>query len=190
MAADSRALPPTPTVYAAAANLGNGARIAAGFGSDIVLFSVPIDALRYSTAEQERTVQDSASSFEDLKWLELLPHPTSNALAIPEVHDQRSTSLEKLNMKWVHYLPASGSKKPTSLDDLWPLEIPGTRIGSLEDLRALSIQATALDGLVIWAFSASAAAKVWQVDDGQRPTTYTRKIAGADGVVFADEAPG
>ena len=45
-------IPAKPTCYAAAADLNNGVRIAAGYGNHVVLYSVPVDALKYSTAEQ------------------------------------------------------------------------------------------------------------------------------------------
>lgn len=43
---------PKPGLSAAAWDLERGARVAAAYGSEIVLYSVPVDALRYSTAEQ------------------------------------------------------------------------------------------------------------------------------------------
>ena len=44
-----------PTVYAVARDLNYGARIVAAYGDKIFLYSVPVDALKYSTAEQEQT---------------------------------------------------------------------------------------------------------------------------------------
>ena len=182
---------PTPTVYAAAQNLSNGVRVVAGYGDKLVLYSVPVDALRFSSAEQEETLQDSSKPLEELEWLEVFRHPTSNAHAIQEhIPDEANGArFERLNMMWTRYLPRSNENRPESLDTLWPLRIAGICIGSLNGLKALSVQDTVMDGLVIRAFSSYGLAKAWEVDDGKRPAVYIRETVGADGVVREAETP-
>ena len=89
---------------------------------------------------------------------------------------------EQLNMAWVHYLPAATGHKVESLDDIWPLRIPGTWIGSTEGLKALSVQDW-FGQLVVWAFSERGQAMSWHVDDGQRPAVRMQKVVGFDGIV-------
>ena len=181
----------TPTVYAATQGLSNGVRIVAGYGSEIVLYSVPIDAFKYSAAEQEGTLQDSSKPFEELEWLDVLLHPPSNAHAIRETMSESSNAVpsERLNMLWTHYLPASEKYKTESLDRLWPLKIPGTSIGHLDGLKALSVQETVMDGLVVWAFSNSGLAKAWEMDNGQGPIVQLHSEVRADGVIRETEKP-
>ena len=160
-----------PQSYAAANSLDRGARIVGAYGSAIVLYSIPVDALRYSTAEQEGTIRDSSKPFEELKSLHVLCHPTSNAQAVQENTSDRLNTFrcDRLNMLWAHFLPGFANHGPTSLDTLWPLRVEGTVIGSLDGVSALSVQETDLDGLVVWAFGAGGIAKAWDVDSGQRP---------------------
>jgi hypothetical protein len=181
--------PTAPTIYAATQNLNIGVRIAAGYGSKIVLYSVPVDALKYSTAEQEETIQDSSKPFEELEWLNILPHPTSNAQAIQEAVAGSVFRYERLNMRWALYLPEIHEEQPSSLDRLWPLRIRGTVIGSLDGVKALSVQDTVMDGLVIWGFSISGLAKAWEVDKGQRPFVRTYSTITSDGIVREGEIP-
>ena len=181
--------PVAPTVYAATQNLNNGVRIAAAYGSTIVLYSVPVDALKYSTAEQEETIQASSKPFEELEWLNLLHHPTSNAQAIQEAVGGSTVRYERLNMLWARFLPSMNEEQPSSLDRLWPLRIQGTIIGSLDGVKALSVQDTAMDGLVIWGASTSGLAKAWEVDNGQRPFVKTYSTITSNGIVREGETP-
>jgi hypothetical protein len=181
--------PQTPTAYAATQNLNNGVRIAAAYGDNIVLYSVPVDALKYSTAEQEETIQDSSKPFEELEWLNILPHPTSNAQAIQEAVGGSTVRYERLNMLWARFLPSMNEEQPSSLDRLWPLRIRGTCIGSLEGVNALSVQDTIKDGLVVWGFSTSGLAKAWEVDNGQRPFARTYSTVTSGGIVREGEIP-
>lgn len=186
---------PVPNVYAATKVTVNGLRIAASHGNIIILYSVPGDALRYSTAEQEETIQDSSKPFEELEWLDILPHSTSNAAAVRNSLSDTGfpNRCERLNMLWAHYLP-SPEDKVESLDGVWPLRICGTVVGTLEGLKALSIQESPADGLVIWAFGTAGMAKAWEVDGGQRPLVKTWSTVGTDGFVREDtpmtETPG
>lgn len=175
----------SPSIYAAAADLLDGVRIAAVYESDIVLYSVPVDVLRYSTAEQERTIQDPLVPFEELKWINLLQHPTSNAHTLSGEASDATRRFDRLNMAWVHYLPSAADGRVRTLDSLWPFHIPGTWIGKLDDVRTLAVQASSGDGLVVWAFSGSGVGKAWKVDDGRRPVESLRRGDGDgdDGVV-------
>ena len=178
-----------PTVYATTQNLNNGVRVAAAYGNSIVLYSVPVDALKYSTAEQEETIQDSSKPFEELEWLNLLPHPSSNAQAIQEAVGGSNVRYERLNMLWAHYLPSMNEEQRSSLDRLWPLRIQGTIIGSLDGVKALTVQDTVMDGLVIWGFSTSGLAKAWEVDNGQRPFVKSYSTITSEGIVREGETP-
>lgn len=162
-----------PRLYAATRSLYNGVRIVAAFSDTVVLYSVPIDALKYSTAEQESTAQDSSKPFEELEWLNILPHPTSNAQAIQESERAGVVRFQRLNMLWAHYMTSSGNEAQSSLDELWPLRIQGTVIGSLDNVQALSVQESMTHGLVVWAFGTSGFSKAWEVDDGQWPFEQT-----------------
>ncbi len=153
-----------PPVCAALNNLEDGARIVALYGEHIVLFSVPVDVLRYSTAEQESTIQDPAVSFEELDFVEILRHPTSNAGAFVRQSSSSDASVtpksDKLNMKWVHYVRSmAASDHPVSLDGLWPIVITGLVVGLLPGTQTLSVQECEAEGLVVWAFSSADVAK-------------------------------
>ncbi|TKA75228.1 hypothetical protein B0A55_05888 [Friedmanniomyces simplex] len=107
------------TLYAAASDVDNGVRVAVAYGNDVVLYSVPIDALRYSTAQQEETLQPLDEPFADLETADVLQHPTSNVAAIREARFEAEgvARFDKLNMVWAHWLPASGggrSQRKTS----------------------------------------------------------------------------
>ncbi|KAF2481066.1 hypothetical protein BDY17DRAFT_311857 [Neohortaea acidophila] len=124
-----------PTLYAASHDLTHGVLIAAIYGEDLIMYSVPIDILRYSTAEQEGTIVDSTVPFHELKELCLLSHPASNAAALQQSDELPNQSenekFERLNMLWVHHLPSPGARERerTSLGDVWPVRIMGRRIG-------------------------------------------------------------
>ena len=181
-----------PTVCAASNDVSNGVRIAAGYGNDVVLYSVPVDALRYSTAEQEQTLIDSSDSFEELEHVDLLPHPASNAQVVrdSEIGDEESPAhFERLNMLWAHYLPAAGDHKAESINEIWPLRIPGTCVGCLEYLAALSVQETVQVGLTVWAFNELGMARAWRVDDGERPVPFVKRAVGFDGIVRDMDSP-
>lgn len=169
------------SVYAASSDLSRGARVVAVYGEDVVLFSVPADALRYSTAEQESSIQPPETPFHALETLQLLKHPLSNAPAAREYYDS-SARFDELNVKWVHHLPADG-EPATSLEDLWPLRIPGSVVGSLPGVAALAVQETVEAGLAVWAFSSVGVAKAWKVDDGERPVLRVWSSVDGDGVV-------
>ena len=162
-----KAMKSPPSVYATQSDLTGGVRIAAGYGDNVVVYSISIDALKYSTAEQESTLLDSAVPFEVLETMNVLKHPTSNARAIQESASESGEEpwqFDELNMLWVHYLHTEKDVEATSIDELWPIKIFGTHIGSIEALSALSIRSTAADGMIVWAFSKSGAAKTWQIN--------------------------
>jgi hypothetical protein len=174
-----------PQLYAASHYLDRGARIVAAFGSTIVLYSVPVDAFKYSTAEQEGTIQDSSKPFEELDSLLVLSHPTSNAQAVHESTTDGLTPIrcDRLNMQWAHFIPGFPDEGPDSLDTLWPLRIEGTVIGSLDGVTALSVQETDMDGLIIWAFSSGGVARAWDVDNGMKSFEQTYIIIMPEGTV-------
>jgi hypothetical protein len=177
-----------PKVYAVSSYLDNGVRLAAVYNDNIILYSIPIDAIRYSTAEQEQTIQDPSVPFEELEWIDVLQHPTSNAnsvaQSVPEA-TQTPRRTSRLNMSWVHYLPSAfEDRKADSLDTLWPIKIRGTHIGSLSEVRALAVQEDETDGLVVWAFSGLGTAKAWKVDDGKRAAALLHYSVDGDGAVW------
>lgn len=159
--------PLIPTIYAVSSDLDRNLRIAAAYGDDIMLFSVPVDAIRYSTAEQEGTLLDTAVSFDDLITMRILRHPTSNARAMQEqayaAADQSNSRFDEINMVWVHWLSTKGRAKPTSLDELWPVRASGMYVGSMSGLKALTIQERPSGGIVIWAFGQHGLATCWRM---------------------------
>ena len=165
------------------AEVGGGVRVAAAYGDDVALYTIPADALRYSTAEQENAVQssDEGVPFAELETLQVLRHPLSNAPAVREYYDA-GARFEEVNVRWMHYLPANG-EEIKSLDDVWPLQISGSVIGSLHGIAALAVQETVEEGLAVWAFSSAGVAKAWRVDDGERPVLRLRSSVDEDGVV-------
>jgi hypothetical protein len=173
-----------PKVYAACPEMVGGVRIAAAYGDDIVLFSVPLDAYMYSAAEQESTIRDPSVPFEELRWIERLPHPTSNAHALLD-HDVPHR-LEKLHMAWIHYLPGREGNTVDSLDKLWPLKIPGTHVGKLSDIRALSVQESDGIGVVVWAFGGEGNIRAWKMSGKEAPS-IDRYVVDEGGVVIPEE---
>lgn len=180
-----------PTVYAATSTAdlgcggGGGLRVVAAYGDEVTLYSVPADALKYSTAEQENSIHPDniGLPFWQLEKLRVLRHPLSNAQAVREYYDS-SARFDEVNMKWIHHLPANNrQEEPKSLDDVWPLQISGSVIGSLHGVTALVVQETVEEGLAVWAFSSSGLAKAWRVDDGERPVLRLRSSVDHDGMV-------
>ncbi|KAK1069763.1 hypothetical protein LTR12_006795 [Friedmanniomyces endolithicus] len=151
------------TLYAAASNLDSGARIAVAYGNDVVLYSIPIDALRYSTAQQEETLQPLDQPFADMEMVDTLRHPISNAAATREAMrgTEDATRLDKLNMLWAHWLRASGGHMPERKEEIWPLSIPGIYVGSLESPAALAVQVDS--AVTVWAFGQDGLDMVWSL---------------------------
>ncbi|KAK1093904.1 hypothetical protein LTR48_001403 [Friedmanniomyces endolithicus] len=150
-------------LYAAASNLESGARIAVAYDDDVVLYSVPIDALRYSTAQQEETLQPLDQPFAEMEMVNILRHPTSNAAAAREALFQTDdvTRLDKLNMLWAHWLPALGEHTPEREEEIWPLSVPGVYVGSLEFPVALAVRVDT--AVTVWAFGQDGLDMVWSL---------------------------
>ncbi|KAK0862798.1 hypothetical protein LTR87_016452 [Friedmanniomyces endolithicus] len=150
-------------LYAAASNLESGARIAVAYGDDVVLYSVAIDALRYSTAQQEETLQPLDQPFAKMEMVNILRHPTSNAAAAREALFQTDdvTRLDKLNMLWAHWLPALGEHTPEREEEIWPLSIPGVYVGSMESPVALAVQVDT--AVTVWACGQDGLDMVWSL---------------------------
>lgn len=169
-------------VFAASGDTDVGVRVVAAYGERIVLYTVPADALKYSTAEQEGTVQTPQTPFQELESVQVLKHPISNAISIPEFFDT-SARFHRVNMKWIHHL-RDGDQEVSSLERLWPMRIAGSVIGSLEGVTALAVQESVGDGLTVWAFSKSSGmAKAWRVDYGERPVHSMQYHVDRDGFV-------
>lgn len=166
------------SVYAAAQDPDLGVRVAAAYSKTIVLYSVPPDVLKYSTAEQENAVQPSDVRFDQLEALQLLKHPLSNAPAVRDHYDT-TARFDDVNMQWLHYLPIN--ERAQSLDEIWPLRISGVVKGSMDDIATLAVQETPLTGLTVWAFDKTGSAKVWSVDDIVRPVLRLRRGVDGDG---------
>ena len=159
---------PVPAFYSVTHDLTKGARIVAAYGNKIVLYSVPIDALRFSRAEQENTVQEPEVPFDTISSVRLLKHPLSNAQAVRQL-DKSAARYDELNMAWIHYLDIGQEGRPASIDDTWPLNLSGTVVGSMDSVTALAIQDDPGIGLTVWAFGKCGIAKAWRIDDGARP---------------------
>ena len=149
------------TLYTAASNLDTGARVAVAYDNDIFLYSILIDALRYSTAQQEETLLPPNEPFHDVREAHILPHPTSNAAALLEnvPETEGLARLESINMLWAHWLPASRHEGPASAEEIWPLQIPGTFVGSMPFPVALAVQAGS--AVAVWAFGRDGETEMW-----------------------------
>jgi len=147
-----------PTAYAAAYDLSIGIHVAVAFGDDVVLYSVPVDAYRYSLAEQGETLLEPFDGHSSV--VSLLGHPLSNKRAILETDPDKgrlSGELEQLNMIWACWLKTSG-------DGVWPMCINGRFVGSLPGATALAVQTDAAEApcVQIWAFGQTGEAKSWR----------------------------
>lgn len=151
----------SPTLYAAAPNLDNGVRLAVAYCNNIILYSVPIDALRYSIAQQEETiVQAMAEPRNQTDMVHILPHPLSNAAALRDTILNRDFSdrLETINMSWAREQPAFGCEV-SGAAEIWPLRVQGLYVGSTESPVALAVDAS--DAITVWAFGQHGQMKSW-----------------------------
>lgn len=167
--------------------MSHGVRIVAAYGDEIVLFSVPVDLILWSRAEQEDTIHGGGDQFRERHYVQLLRHPTSNAKALIESSEDADVAFdrfEELNTTWAHYLPVQSGSKPTEWgEDVWPIQIKGVSVGSLNGVRLLAVQEDEVNGLIIWAFAGSGVAKAWKVDDGRGPLARVAPKATTDGIL-------
>ena len=170
-----------PAFYSVAHDLTKGARIVAEYGNNIVLYSVPIDALRFSRAEQENIAQDPEVSFDAISTVKLLKHPLSNAQAVRHL-DRAAARYDELNMAWIHYLNIGQGSRPSSIDDIWPLNLAGIVIGSVDRVTALAVQDDPGVGVMVWAFGKCGIAKAWKIHDGMGPVMSMGNAVASSGV--------
>lgn len=143
-------------LYTAAADLTEGARIVVGYtDGSVVLFSVPPDALAASQGEPaaETEVGD-----------------VGEVPVVPRLH---------LQNKWVRWHTAAA--EPAASLSIWPVAIEGVHIGQVDELCELSIHSE--PRLTIWALSTDGRATTWQLHDGSRQETTTKRVVGRDGRV-------
>ncbi|KAK5108269.1 hypothetical protein LTR62_008653 [Meristemomyces frigidus] len=153
---------PFTSVYAVASDLDTGVRIVAAYSDALVLFSVPIDVLRYSTAEQEETLLNTYPPSDETGAVNVSHDALGNLSAVvrsfPE--GEESSNIQMLNMAWVHWLNTPRSRIAEASAQIWPLRITGAQFGTIQDPAALAIQV----GLTIevWAFARDGQVETWR----------------------------
>lgn len=167
-----------PTVFAAGSDLSWGLRVVAAYGDRVVLYSVPLDVFNVVRREHERQ-GDGVMGDSDLARDWFLEGERRNK--------RRESVLPNQNGDWEFLL--SVSYRPTAM--MWPFKIYGKEIGTMDDsVVELALQSSH-GGARIWAFGASGATKVFDVDTftsaAQRPADVPCKSLsiGADGGVVS-----
>lgn len=167
-----------PTVFAAGSDLSWGLRVVAAYGDRIVLYSVPLDVFNVVRKEHERQ-GDGVMGDSDLARDWFLEGERSGK--------RRESFLPNQNGDWEFLL--SVSYRPTAM--MWPFKIYGKEIGTMDDsVVELALQSSH-GGARVWAFGASGATKVFDVDTftspEQRPADIPCKSLsiGADGSVVS-----
>lgn len=136
-----------PDHYASSTDIRNGLRIVASYGNEVILYSVPADALKYSTAEQEQTLL----IVNERDHADILNHPMSTARALREsgLDNGHSLRLDSVNMTWVRYLRTAYQQSGS----IWPLHLSGVHVGSFEAVESLAVHDSTTEGTIVWAFS-------------------------------------
>jgi hypothetical protein len=151
-----------PRLYAAAADLSNGAIIVAVYGDAIMLYNVPPDIVLYSRAEQEGDNTDrddlnlSAVSAKSVNhWLNWWDVPmTSDVAAYADPEDPNSP---------------------------WPMALGGTEVDQLKGVCEISVQTQ--PEITIRAFTHSSQCKSWRFHNYVDPVVRTKQYICRDGIV-------
>ncbi|CAI7672593.1 unnamed protein product [Penicillium bialowiezense] len=151
---------PLPTVFAAASDLTWGLRVVAVYGNRLVLYSVPADVFDLVRRERERQINGVMGDSDVARdWY-------ADA-------DRRDADLESLDVF-------------RSAAMMWPFQVYGKEIGTVEDAVELSVQC-AEGGVRVWAFGSSGKAEVYDIDTGD---VRVRNFgSGADGALVRRNNP-
>jgi hypothetical protein len=152
-----------PTLYAAASDLSQGARVVVAYGDVIMLYSVPSDLIVLSQAEQKADSWDvytsppfSTEGRSENHWLNWWFEPTAFDLANrPGANDNPSS--------------------------IWPLAIRGTEIDKLRGICELAVQTR--PDITIWACTHSSHCKTWRLHNYVDPVVQTKQYICRDSLV-------
>ena len=166
-----------PTVFAAGSDLSWGLRVVAAYRDRIVLYSVPLDVFNVIRKEHERQ-GDGVMGDSDLArdWF----------LEGERTTKRRESVVPNQNGDWDFLL--SVSYRPTAM--MWPFKIYGKEIGQMDNVVELALQSSH-GGARVWAFGASGATKVFDVDTFTSPDQRAADIPckslsiGGDGSVVS-----
>ena len=128
-----------PTTYAVGRDLSWGARVAAAYGDEVWLFSVPADILR---CEGEGS---------DEPWVST--YAVAQAPSAHPITQGRSNGLA-----WAHGAPENEGASTA----IWPVHIYGMCIAVVPRLAELAVDSR-LASLTVWAFAHDGMARAWQV---------------------------
>ena len=137
-----------PTVYAVGRDLSWGVRVAAGYGDEVWLFTVPADIfLCEGNGDGE-------------PWIEqYVPHDKL-------VHARGMRAAKALLVD--RPVVASVSERDGSEDagSIWPITVPGIRIATVPGLSEIAVNSRPAS-FTIWAFASDGIARAWQMRGGE-----------------------
>jgi hypothetical protein len=150
-----------PRLYAAAADLSQGARIVVAYGDTITLYSIPPDILALSQFEQKAENLD----------------PSTAPL---------SATSELVKNHWLNWWDGPSISAPSSRSEngdtsIWPIAICGTEIGTVKAVSALAVQTR--PDITIWAFSHASQVKSWCLRNYVDPVVWTQRYVCRNGIV-------
>ncbi|KAF2266336.1 hypothetical protein CC78DRAFT_155019 [Lojkania enalia] len=147
----------TPRLYAGAADLASGARVAVAFGDTIMLYSVPPDVVTLSRLEQKPATWDIYN----------MPPFSSEGRAKDH---------------WLNWLDDSYTPHGITRKNIWPIAVRGTQIGVLRNVCELAVFTQ--PDITVWAFTLDAQATTWQVRSRVKPTKRSRRFINRSGLIY------
>jgi hypothetical protein len=146
-----------PSFYTSGTDLTWGVRIAAAYGNDVILYTVPPDVfadIKKVNGSADIPVHDDGDEYELGSWVDwIVPGPEG--------------------------IPALPTRQlgPSR----WPLAIRGAKIGTVPNVVDIAVQSA--PDLIVWALTSTGAGHTWRVTDGTiRPPAH-RVINSEGGVV-------
>lgn len=152
-----------PRLYAAAADLSNGAIIVAVYGDTIMLYNVPPNIVLYSRAEQNG---DNTADRDDLNLFAVSANSVNHWLNwwdIPLTSD------------------VAAHADPEDPNSPWPIALGGTEVDQLKGICEISVQTH--PDITIRAFTHSAQCKSWRFHNYVDPVVRTKQYLCRDGIV-------
>jgi hypothetical protein len=152
-----------PRLYAAAADLSQGACVVIAYGDTIMLYSIPSDVIVLSQTEQNAATWDvytsppfSTEGRSKDHWLNWWDEPAALA-------------------------PANTSEATDTPSSIWPLAIRGTQIGTLKGICELAVQTQ--PDITIWACTHASHCKTWRLNTYADPVLREKQHICRDGLV-------
>ena len=155
-----------PSAYAVGRDLSWGARVAAAYGDELWLFSVPADVLR------------SDGAVADEPWV--------STYAIAHASPVQPTLPSGPNGPILFHGTAENDEDPTAI---WPIHIYGMRLAVAPQLAELAIDSR-LASLTVWAFARDGMARAWQVRGAFPRAKRVGSVRSDGGLGDAAEAVG